>query len=76
VFLPGHDIDLIFQHAQGADYARTGFPGLDHVVHEAALGGDERIREALAKLALSFERLKRQDNPPAPEKEWLDSNYE
>ena len=35
-----------------------------------------QIREALEKLALSFERNKRQDNPPAPEREWLDSNYE
>jgi hypothetical protein len=35
-----------------------------------------QIREALAKLALSFERLKRQDNPPAPSAEDLDNNHE
>jgi len=35
-----------------------------------------QIREALAKLALAFERLKRQDHPPTPDAEWLDNNYE
>jgi GntR family transcriptional regulator/MocR family aminotransferase len=35
-----------------------------------------QIREALAKLAQAFERLKRQDNPPDPSAEDLDNNHE
>src|SRR6185312_8309598 len=46
----GHRIDFIFQHAQGSDDARAGFAGLDHVIDIAALGGDERVGEALPEL--------------------------
>ena len=49
MLLARHRIHLVFQHAQGADHARAGLARLDDIVHVSALGGDERVGEALAE---------------------------
>ena len=54
MFLAGHGIDFVLQHAQRANHARPGFAGLDHVVDVAALGGDEGVGEAVAELCHLF----------------------
>src|ERR1022692_4036439 len=50
MFLARRGVHLVLQHAKRADHARASFARLDHIVDEAALGGDERVGEALAKL--------------------------
>src|ERR1019366_8126779 len=50
MFLTRRGVHLVLQHAKRADHARAGFARLDHIVDEAALGGDERVGETLAKL--------------------------
>ncbi len=50
MLLPRHRIDLRLQHAKRANHARARLARFDHVVHIPALRGDERVREAVAKL--------------------------
>src|SRR5258708_2122598 len=52
MLLAGHRIDLVLQHAHCADDARASLAGRDDVVHIAALGGDERVGQALAELVV------------------------